>query len=79
VIGFIIPLWQGYFLRVSPQTSMSVGELAKARRISVVLNLNSVWITETCKSQLMEMMGFVDYLIGNESVTLFPSSFFHSL
>jgi len=56
----------GFFLTVSPQTLVSIGEYANANNKTFVLNLAAPFIIDFFTEKLDSVLPYADYVIGNE-------------
>ncbi|KAB0793752.1 hypothetical protein PPYR_13372 [Photinus pyralis] len=57
----------GFFLTVSPPTALEVANYALSKNRPFIMNLSAPFISEFFAEPLMELLPFIDILLGNES------------
>ena len=65
-------LWpfQGFHLTVSPEAMLAIAKHADEKNKVYMTNLSAPFICQFFKKPQMEVMPYVDYLFGNETVSL---------
>ncbi|XP_030374540.1 adenosine kinase [Scaptodrosophila lebanonensis] len=64
----------GFFLAVSPPTVLRIAKFANGSNRTTVINLSAVFVMQTHKKELDELIPYVDIIIGNKEEALAFSS-----